>query len=387
MTSEPRTFQPPSGLLTAFRVLAGGGALLFLAGAVLTPDHLWPALLLCGYFLFGLGVAALYFLALHAVTGAGWGTAFKRVPEAMTVLVPAGGVAVLAAVTLGAGRLYPWAGGGADLPPFKAAWLEPGAHAVRAVLYVAVLSAFAWGMRRLSRRQDHDPGPRRSLQIRRLSAAFLVVGSFVVWLASLDWLMALEPHWYSTMFSVYNFAGFFQGGLAALLVLLVWLLRRGVLEGQVRRDHVHDVAKFLFGMSTFWMYIWYSQYVLVWYTNLPEETVYFTDRFAGSWEPLFWTVPVLNWVLPFHLLIARSAKRSLKITSRVAAVVLLGHALELFVMIYPPLFDGPAVGLAEIGGLVALVGLVPLLTLRGLRGAALLPVGDPLLEESLAFHQ
>jgi hypothetical protein len=217
---------------------------------------------------------------------------------------------------------------------------------------------------------------------------FLVAGSILVVLLSIDWLMALEPLWYSTIFGVYNFAGLFQSGLAVLLLFLVWLKRKGVLGEEINRDQVQDIAKFMFGMSTFWMYIWYSQYVLIWYTNIPEETVYFTLRMTGSWLPLFFLNPVLNWVIPFHVLMARAPKRSLTIASRVAVVILVGRVVDLYLMIYPPLLEtGPRVGMVEVGALLATIGLTAVVVMRVLGGASLVPVGDPYLEESLHHHQ
>ena len=390
MSVEARTLATSPSLLMPYRILAVVGVFLLAMGAIVSPARLWAALLWGGLAVLGIGVAALYFLAIHAVTGAAWATSFKRVPEAMTSLVPVGGLITLVAIALGAARLYPALSerGAEGLPAFKQMWYSSAFYFARSVAYVGVLSAFAWGFRRISRRQDEDRLIERTYQGRRLSALFLILGSFVVVLSSFDWLMALEPMWYSTIFGVYNFAGIFQSGLAALLLILVWLKRRGVLEGEVNRDHIQDIAKFMFGMSTFWMYIWYSQYVLIWYTNIPEETTYFTLRMTGSWLPLFFLNPVLNWVIPFHVLMARSPKRSLTIASRVAIVVLVGRALDLYLMIYPPLLDsGPRIGLAEVGALLAVVGLCALVLVRTLKGASLVPVGDPLLEESLHHHQ
>jgi len=390
MNPEARTLSNAASLASPFRIVTFIGAFLLAMGAVVSPARLWPALLWSGIAILGVGISALYFLAIHSVTGAAWGTSFKRVPEAMTGLVPVGGLIALVAVAAGASTLYPaLAEGGADeLPAFKQLWYAPAFYFGRSVAYVLLLSAFAWGFRRISRRQDKDGELIHTLRGRRLSCLFLIGGSFLVVLWSIDWLMALEPWWYSTIFGVYNFSGLFQSGLAVLLLFIVWLKRKGVFDEEVNRDHVQDIAKFMFGMSTFWMYIWYSQYVLIWYTNIPEETAYFTLRMTGSWLPLFFINPVLNWVIPFHVLMARKPKRSFTLASRVAVIILVGRVLDLYLMIYPPLLEtGPRVGLAEIGALLATVGLIGVVVLRVLGGAPLVPVGDPYLEESLHHHQ
>ena len=390
MNVEARTLATSPSLLMPYRILAAAGVFFLAMGAIVSPVRLWAAVLWAGLALLGIGVAALYFLAIHSVTGAAWATSFKRVPEAMTNLVPVGGLITLVAIALGAARLYPALSvGEADtLPVFKQMWYSSAFYFSRSVAYVGVLSAFAWGLRRISRRQDEDRLIARTHQGRRLSALFLILGSFVVVLSSIDWLMALEPMWYSTIFGVYNFAGIFQSGLAALLLILVWLKRRGVFDEEVNRDHIQDIAKFMFGMSTFWMYIWYSQYVLIWYTNIPEETAYFTLRMTGSWLPLFFLNPILNWVIPFHVLMAREPKRNFTLASRVAMLILAGRAIDLYLMIYPPLLEaGPRVGLIEIGALLATSALVGVVVIRMLGGASLVPVGDPYLEESLYHHQ
>ena len=390
MKPEVRTLANVAQLAAPFRIVLIIGIFLMGMGAIVSPTRLWPALLWSGIGLLGVGVAALYFLAIHSVTGAAWGTSFKRVPEAMAGLVPVGGLIALIAVAAGAPVLFPALaqGGTDDLPSFKQAWYSPGFYFARSVAYVLLLSVFSWGFRKISRQQDQDGLLVHTIQSRRLSALFLIAGSFVVVLLSFDWLMALEPWWYSTIFGVYNFAGLFQSGLAVLLLLLVWLKRKGILEAEVSTDQIQDISKFMFGMSTFWMYIWYSQYVLIWYTNIPEETAYFTLRMTGSWLPLFFLNPILNWVIPFHVLMAREPKRNFTLASRVAMLILAGRAIDLYLMIYPPLLEaGPRVGLIEIGALLATSALVGVVVIRMLGGASLVPVCDPYLEESLYHHQ
>jgi len=390
MLPEARTLTTPSALLAPFRILLIIGVFLIGMGAIVSPLRLWMTLLWSGFALLGFGVAALYFLAIHSVTGAAWATSFKRVPEAMATLVPVGGVITLVAIAGGSTTLYPdlFGGSALELSAFKSTWYIPAFYFARSIAYVGILTAFVWGFRRISRRQDEDRSLVHTRQLSRLSGFYLVFGSFAVSLASFDWLMALEPLWYSTIFGVYNFSGIFQSGLAAMLLVLVWLKRKGVLDEEVNRDHIQDIAKLMFGMSTFWMYIWYSQYVLIWYTNIPEETAYFTLRMTGSWLPLFFANPILNWVIPFHVLMARAPKRSLTIASRVAMILLVGRALDLYLMIYPPLLPGgPKIGLAEIGAVLATVGLAIIVIVRGLAGASVVPVGDPYLEESLHHHQ
>src|SRR5262249_39747770 len=147
---------------------------------------------------------------------------------------------------------------------------------------------------------------------------------------------SLEPDWSSTMFGVYQFAGLFLSGLAALTLLLLWLGRSEPMRRVVTSDHLHDLGKLLFAFSTFWMYVWFSQYMLIWYVNNPEEAVYFLRREQGAWQPLLIANVVLNWAVPFLVLLPRSAKRSPTVLARVCVVLLVGRWLDLYLMIGPP---------------------------------------------------
>ena len=163
---------------------------------------------------------------------------------------------------------------------FKHFWLSRPFFLMRAAIYSGIWILFAHAIRQRSRRQDHDGDPRWTHENFRLSAAFLVLFGITVTLASFDWVMSLEYHWFSTIFGVYNFAGLFQSGLAAIILVALWLERAGPLKNVLNEAHLHDLGKLLFAFSVFWAYIWFSQYMLIWYTNIPEETSYFVRRAA-----------------------------------------------------------------------------------------------------------
>ncbi|MCH9651661.1 MAG: hypothetical protein K0U98_25770 [Deltaproteobacteria bacterium] len=367
------------------RWLAVLGALSLALGAVMDPQRGWASVLFCGVSLLGLGLAGLYFIAIHDAADAGWATAFRRIPEAMMGLIPVGSLFILLAITLGGRHLYSWLPDGFGGEGFKGLWLQSGFFYLRSVIYLAVFGFFGWAVRRSSHRRTESPSGVGSKPGRGLAAAFLLLGSVTLTLASVDWLQSLEPHWFSTMWGVYEFANLFAAGLAALLLLAAWLDHHGY--SVVNREHLFDLGKLLFAMSTFWMYIWFSQAMLIWYSNLAEEAIYFTDRLSLGWGPMMVVSVLLNWVVPFFVLMSRRAKRSQMILVRVSMVVLVGHALDLFVEILPPVVGGkPSFGLAEVGAGLLVVALLFLVSLRQLRQAALVPLGDPYLEESLHYH-
>jgi len=222
--------------------------------------------------------------------------------------------------------------------------------------------SMAWASRREA---AHDGPTRTSI---RLSAAFLVVFSLTFWLASADWIMSLEPTWYSTVFGVYNFGGVLLSAQAAVTLLTVWLRQRGPLRNVVTRDQLHDLGTLLLSFSCFWMYIWFCQYMLIWYTNIPEETSHYASRIHGLWAPLFYANIAINWAIPFAVLLPRASKESAGILVKVSLLVLVGRWLDVYLMILPSTSgDAPAIGLCEIGAMGLIVGALGLVFLHALR--------------------
>jgi hypothetical protein len=371
--------------------LAAIGVIVAAIGAVLSPDRMWASWLLVSYYALGLGLAGLCFVAIHYTTGASWSVAIRRVPEALAGTLPFA-VALLAVVFVVRPQLYAWTTGalgsaaGGEFA-FKRFWLSRPFFLLRAAVYCVIWVVFAIEIRRRSQRQDRDGDPRWTRANARLSAAFLVIFGVTFTLASADWMMSLEPLWYSTIFGLYNFAGLFLSGLAALAIVALWLERRGPLQNVLNDDHLHDLGKLLFAFSIFWMYIWFSQYMLIWYTNIPEETAYFVRRVHGLWFVLFVANVVFNWLVPFVVLLRRDTKRQRKTLGRVAAIVLLGRWLDVYLMIFPSVVGAaPRIGLWELGLTAGGIGCFGLLLARILKGAPAVPLADPQLVDSLQYE-
>jgi len=284
-------------------------------------------------------------------------------------------------------HVYPWRHEGEHFTGFKGAWLSYPFFLGRAVFFLGLWYLFARAIVRASRRGDDrsSQGPNR--EAIKLSVIFLVVFAMTYWLASFDWIMSLEPHWASTIFGIYNFAGMFSSGLAVMILLLAWMRRSGPLYGFITPEHFHDLGKLLFGFSTFWMYIWFSQYMLIWYANIPEETVHYLRRQYRFWEPLFLANVFLNWVIPFTTLLPRWTKRDPAWLSRIALAVVLGRLLDLYLMIHPAAGGlHPSFGLWELGALAMAVSLFVLVFVRAFGQARPVPAGDVHLAESLHYH-
>jgi hypothetical protein len=374
--------------LGRFGTLLGAAGLVLLAiGVAVAPARAWANVLLAGFALTGIGLAGVFFVALSHVADATWTVAWRRVPEAMTRAL-VGGAVLLGLLFLAYPAIYPWTSEpvGAE-GSFTRLWLTRPFFVVRAVVYFAIWIGAARALVRQSRQQDEDGDPAWTARSRRTSAVFLVLFAVTCFLASVDWIMSLTPHWYSTMFGVYNFAGLFLSGLAIMAILVVWLRRVGPLRAAASDEHLHDLGKLVFAFSVFWMYIWFSQYMLIWYANMTEETVYFIPRMRGAWLPLVITNIALNWVVPFLVIMSRSSRRHGGLMMKVAAVVLVGRWLDLYIMILPAISPAsPPFGLWEVGGALTVIGLFLRLFTQAFGEAAPVPRQDPFLGESLRYH-
>ncbi|MCZ7555742.1 MAG: hypothetical protein M5R41_04980 [Bacteroidia bacterium] len=390
MTAEHTTYTIRPALLRNLVLVIALGALGSAAGLLLAPVRIWPAILLANYYIVGLALAGGIFIALTFITRAGWSTVFRRVPEAMTRSLPVS-FALMLLTAFGISTLYEWSHTSVlaqdHLIASKAPWLNVPFFVGRIVVFFVIWIGFTAALRRNSELQDRTGDERLTDRNMRISALFLVLVALTIWLASTDWIMSLEAHWFSTIFGVYHISGILLTGTAALTALLIGLKRRGVFGDLIRPDHLHDLGKLMFAFSTFWMYIWFSQYMLIWYSNIPEETGYYLSRQQGGWLTFTILNVVFNWLLPFVALLSARAKRAEGLLLNVSVIILIGHWIDLFWMIAPPFMpDAPSVGLWEVAPLAAAVALFLLITLKGLTRKQIVPVQDPTLVESLHYH-
>jgi len=375
----------PQAWRAASALLAGAGALGVGAGLVWAPARTWPNLLLGDVYLLSLALGGAVFLSMQYLSGAGWSAVLRRLAEAMMAGLPVAAV-LLISVVFGHRTLYPWArtfneAGTSTLA--SSAYLTAPLIFGRMTAMLALWTVLARDLRRTSLRQDRDPAPAHHRRLVRISAAFLVVFAVTFTLGSVDWLMSLSPRWSSTIFAIYVFAGLLVSGLAALTLAAIVLSASGPLFGVVRAAHLHDLGKLLFAFSTFWAYIWFSQYLLIWYSNLPDEATYYVRRTSGPWAHLFVLNLVLNWVAPCVVLLPRAAKRSARVLAAVCVVVLAGHWLDLYLLIMPETRSGPQAGAIESAVPLACAGIFIMVMARALEQAPLVPVNDPYIDESL----
>jgi len=381
VSGEPAPrFSPPVRVALWLGVVAGAGAAVM--GTRVAPGRVWPNLLLHAFYALTLALSALFFLATQRLAGARWSAGLRRIPEAwLSALLP--GTLLMLAVFAGRLTLYPWSRPGflAHEPASRAAYLQTPFVMLRLGLVLSLWLVFAWLFRTSSLAQDRQPERAGLLDRRlgRLAAVFLVLFALSFTSGAYDWLLSLDPHWSSTMFAVYVFAGAVVQGLAAITLVTVLLRERGLLAAHTDEGTLHDLGKMLFAFSTFWAYIWTCQYLLIWYGNIPDEISHFAKRTQGPWLLAFAFNLLLNWVVPFVALLSAAAKRRLAVLKVVSVVLLLGHALDLYLLIMPEVWPAPRFGLWEIALAAGASATLALLFGRSLGRAPLVPRNDPAL--------
>ena len=383
MTNAPRFTMALGDQAVAFGLALAGMAAALIA-LVFDPVRAWSHLLLNAFYLLSMSLAALLFIAIQFLTSAQWSACLRRIPEALMATLPAAALLMLS-LTVARGVIHPSLHREAIAAPAKAFYLSTPFMAGRAILVLGTWVWLASRVRRASLREDIDGDILHHRRMKRYSAVFAVVFALTFSIASIDWLMSLDARWVSTIFAVYLFAGLLVQGIAAV-TLVAAALRASGRATFIAEDHLHDLGKLLFGFSTFWAYIWFCQYLLIWYGNIPEEVTHYATRTTGAWLPLFWINVVVNWIVPFMVLLPRATKRNARVLIGVALIVLLGRWLDLFLVIMPETIARPALGGLEIVMAMGTAGLLVGLTARALAEAALVPVNAPFLEASLTHH-
>ena len=353
------------------------------------PVRTWSSLLVAGFYVLSVALGGLLFIAVQQLSGAAWSVGMRRVAEAMTCALPVAAV-MMVLLFFGRGDLFAWAA----VAPVgeRAAGLGTRYFAVvfvafRTVLFLGLWMVFAWLMRRTSERQDTSDDPIHQRRMLRYSAVFIVLFALSFSLATVDWLLALDPRWMSTIYAVYAFAGLLVQGVAAVTLVVVLLHEHGHLVDTVNANHLHDLGKLLLALTTFWAYIWLCQYLLIWYGNLPDEVTYYVVRTGPRWVALFFANLVINWLIPFGVLLPRASKRSPTVLKWVAVLILIGRWLDVYLLVMPQTMTAPAFGLLELSIAAAYGSVLWFVVSAALARQPLIVLHDPLLFECLRHEQ
>ncbi|MCE2614060.1 quinol:cytochrome C oxidoreductase [Flavobacteriaceae bacterium D16] len=352
----------------------------------------WAALYVAAFFFFMISLGVLAFYAIQRASQAGWSPMLFRVMEGITAYIVPGGIVVFVILVLSVfhfNHLFPWMDPEVvaedKIIQNKAGYLNPTFFLIRAAIFLAGWIAYREISRRLSIAQDKADDDSNFKKNFRWSAGFLVFYLVTESIMSWDWIMSVDPHWFSTLFGWYIFASMVVSGITVIAMIAIYLKSKGYLP-DVNDSHIHDLAKFMFGFSIFWTYLWFSQFMLIWYANIPEEVTYFVQRIEDYKLPFFGMV-VMNFIFPLLVLMNSDYKRINWFVIMSGIVLLLGHYLDVFNMIMPSAVgDQWYIGFPELGALSFFAGAFLLWVFRALTKAPLQVTRNPYIEESRQFH-
>jgi len=383
--------------------------ILFITHGTSSDEHVaarfWASILQNSVYFLLVTNAAMFFICATTLAWGGWQMSFRRVSEAISTCVPVIGVialAILLALIFGSNHvIYHWASPDAVHDPaieHKSGFLNKGFFAVWTVITIAGWWLLGKKIRQLSRSIDDRPltiaEGKKYIWNNTVWAAVYTVFFALTVLSSIPWLwlMSIDAHWYSTMYSWYTFASVFVAAIALITLFVVYMKNNGYLE-LTTKEHLHDLGKFIFAFSIFWTYLWFAQFMLIWYANIPEETIYFKPRLQGPYRAIFWLNLIINFLAPLLLLMKRAPKRNYGTITMMSVLILFGHWLDFYQMVMPTAVMNPETKqtyvpnmLADFGIALGFVGLIMFVTVRSLAKHPLVAKNHPFLKESIVHH-
>jgi hypothetical protein len=367
-------------------ILIGIGIITLVVSILALPSNrVWANVLHNNIYFLAFGLVGYLFLSVNIVGQAGWHTSMQRIPEAMGNFLPVAAV-LMGILLFGAHDIYHWTHDNLDaILEGKKAYLNMPFFILRMAIYFGGWIFLGSRIRKLSLKSDTDPDLKYFKKSMYYAAAYIAFFAVTSSTAAWDWIMSIDAHWYSTLFGWYIFSSIFVSGIAVMILIILFLKSQGYLA-HVNKEHMHDLGKYMFAFSVFWMYLWFSQYMLIWYANIPEETVYFIQR-VEEYKILFYGNFIINFFMPFLILLHRKAPRLNRMMLIGAIIIFIGHWIDLFLAIMPGVLgDKAVIGLPEIGLTIGFIGIFLWVVFRGLSKASLVPVNHPYLKESQEYH-
>jgi len=352
----------------------------------------WASLYIAAFLFFMISLGVLAFYAIQIASQAGWSPVLFRVMEGITAYLIPGGIIMLILIALSSfniNHLFVWADPEVvahdKLLQGKSGWLNSWGVVIRAIIFLGGWIAYRQYSLKFLRKQDEASDNKWFKKAFKISAGFLVFYIYTESIMSWDWLMSFDPHWFSTLYGWYVFAGMIVCAITTIALITMILKSQGYLEF-VNDSHIHDLAKYMFGFSIFWTYLWFSQYMLIWYANIPEEVTYFVTRIEDFKLPFFGMV-IMNFVFPLLILMSSDYKRVNWFVVLAGIVILAGHYLDLYVMVMPATVGTSwFIGIPEISSILFFFGLFVYVVFTALTKAPLLAKGNPFIKESKKYH-
>ncbi len=394
-TSSPKltdSVEFPSGIDTT-KTLFGVGIVGLIASGVgyfLNHEQFFFSYLTSYTFFTSFALAALFLVMVHHITRSSWGTVLRRIPETFSSYIWIWAIFFIP-VIFGMGTLYSWADpsyvSGDPILEGKIQYLNTPFFILRQILYFGIWGWLGYRLHKISVEMDNTRDWGLTTLMRKISAPGILIFALTIAFASFDWLMSLDAHWFSTMFGVYFFAMSFQALFPMLILLVYWMHKRGILNNTIRQVHIYDLGAWFFAFTVFYAYIAFSQLLLIYYANIPEETLWYYHRLEGSWAFISYSLIAGRFILPFIILLNRDAKQNSTILLTISVVVLVMHFVELYWIAMPILHHhGISINWMDITTILGLGGIFFGLFFRQFRKHSMVPVNDPYLADSLAKH-
>ncbi len=397
-TSSPKitdSLQFPEHIETS-KVLYGVGVVGLIASGVgffLNSEQFFFSYLTSFTYFTSFALAALILLMVHHITQSSWGVVVRRIPEAFSSNIWVWGLFIIP-VLLGMHSLYHWTHTEDVLAdPIlagKMPYLNEPFFVIRQVIYFGIWGFLGYRLHKVSIEMDKTGNWGLTQLLKKYSAPGILIFAITIAFASFDWLMSLDPHWFSTMFGVYFFAMSFQAFFPLMILLIFWMQKQGILENTISKSHIYDMGAWFFGFTVFYAYIAFSQLLLIYYANIPEETLWFYHRLEGSWAFVSYSLIIGRFILPFFLLLNRDVKHNKKLLIFTSVLVLFMHFVEVYWIAMPILnHHGVSISWMDITTFFGLGGIFFGLFFQRLKKHNLIPVNDPKLAESLGkiYHQ
>jgi hypothetical protein len=370
-------------------VLMGIGAIAIIAGFFVNPVKTWANYLMNNYYFLSLAIGATFFVALQYITHSGWSSAFIRIPQAMGSMIPVIAVLMLPILIFGLPDIYHWAHHGAanhdPIIAHKSPYLNISFFVIRFVIYFAAWIFLTQLLRRFSLKEDKVDGMDYFRKSEFYSKVYIFTLAVTFSLATFDWIMSIDVHWYSTIFAFRNFAMAFYHGATVMVLIIIILSKLGYLPF-LTKAHLRDFSKYIFILSIIWTYLWFAQYILIWYANIPEETVYYLPRTKGEFRPFFYMELIINWAIPFALLLSNYLVSHKNTLLAICIIIIFGQWVDMYQQVIVGTYGKLDIGFIEIGSFIGFGGLFAYVVARSLALAPLSPKHHPYLEESLQHH-
>lgn len=382
------TYTPRKSLKLLFAALVAVGIVAVIWGFTSDVQRTWANILLNNYYFITIAMGGLLFYSLQYITNSGWSALLQRVPQALGGFLPVGALLMLL-MYFGLPQVYEWARPGITetdkLIAHKEPFLNVPFFMIRLGVYFALFLGVGYMLRKYTLLQDQNGDLKYHEKSRYFSQVFVFVTAIFFSFASKDWIMTIDSHWYSTMFGFRNMIISVYYGTAATILILLFLRSQGHF-GQINDAHFHDLARYLFRFSIVWGYLWFMQFLILWYANIPELTVYYSPRFTGEWQPVFYAELLVNFFIPFVVMMSDELGKKPKVLLGISLLLMVGLWMNIYIQIMPGAYGPMKFGFVELGMWLGYAGLFTGIVFYALSRASLVPKNHPYLQESIHHH-